>query len=71
MCYAPHGSSEHFWIGDQDDLDEILGGEGGDGLRPKVYVSRGKHASYPVGGTGEPLLQLRSDHIRPDQIRSD
>lgn len=61
VCYAPHSSSEHFWIGDQDDLNEILGGEGGDGLRPRVYVSRGKHAGYPVSGKGELLDQIRLD----------
>lgn len=55
LLFAPHGSEEHFWVRDPEDLEAALGGEGGDGARPRVFVSRGTHASYPVSGTGERL----------------
>lgn len=52
VFYGPHSSHEHFWVRDPDDLQTLMEGEGGDGLRPQVFVSRGKHASYPVAGKG-------------------
>ena len=55
MLFAPRRSEEHFWVRDPKDLEATLGGEAGDGVRPKVFVSRGNHATYPVSGTGERL----------------
>lgn len=49
VFYGPHSSHEHMWIRNEDDLKEILGKD----ERPRVYVSNGKHASYPVSGRGE------------------
>lgn len=46
IFYGPHGSHEHMWIRDVDDLKELIDETG----RPEVYVSLGKHASYPVCG---------------------
>jgi hypothetical protein len=45
ILFRPHGSSEHFWIRNPEDIKQI--GE----QHPKVYVSRGKHAQYPISGT--------------------
>jgi hypothetical protein len=47
VLYQPHGSKEHFWIRDPKDLTKILSG----GTQPIVYVSRGKHACYPLSDT--------------------
>lgn len=46
VLYMPHGSKEHFWIRHRDDLKEILE----KGKRPKVFVSKDKHAQYPQEG---------------------
>lgn len=68
---------------EQADLNEILGGEGGYGARPQVFISRGKHGSYPVGGVGEMLLgnfplvylsprrKIEISHISVGRSRSD
>ncbi|CAM9744573.1 unnamed protein product, partial [Choristocarpus tenellus] len=44
VFYGPHGGTEHFWIRDPMDLVDILGPD----RRPVAYISRGKHANYPV-----------------------
>lgn len=50
VFYGPHSSYEHMWIRHKDDLETILNNQG----RPRVYVSFGKHASYPIHGRGAP-----------------
>jgi hypothetical protein len=54
--FKPHNSSEHFRITDALDIKQILK----DG-HPQVYVSRGKHACYPVPGTVTRYLGVVSD----------
>lgn len=58
VCYRPHGEEEHFWIRDHDDVMRITdNGRHG----PAVYVSRGKHASYPVSGKIWRLFGIGTD----------
>ncbi|KAG5187452.1 hypothetical protein JKP88DRAFT_161772 [Tribonema minus] len=57
VFYTPHSASEHFCISDEADLNIILV----DGVRPRVYVSQGKHAQYPVPGTVRRYLGLAND----------
>ncbi len=45
VLYQPHSKREHFWIRNSEDLQKIC-----DNNRVKIYVSKDKHASYPVGG---------------------
>jgi hypothetical protein len=61
VCYMPHGTAEWYWIRGQSDLQKITNG----GLRPIVYSSRGKHASYPVSGTIYRYLGFANDHCVP------
>lgn len=56
VFFGPHSSFEHFWVRDAGDLEALMGGDGGDGYRPRVFISRGKHASYPIEGTGMSTL---------------
>lgn len=57
VCYFPHASIESFWIRGALDLNDLLV----DG-RPKVFSSRGKHASYPVSGTVWRYGGFANDH---------
>eukprot|EP00903_Cladosiphon_okamuranus_P016537 g15256.t1 len=57
VFYGPHSSFEHMWIRHKDDLKTILNNEG----RPRVFVSLGKHASYPVSGRVVRLFGLGTD----------
>eukprot|EP00904_Undaria_pinnatifida_P003240 jgi/Undpi1/12917/HiC_scaffold_7.g02583.m1 len=70
VFYAPHSGHEHFWIRDHDDIDEIMGGEGGDGYRPEVFISRGKHANYPVSGKIARIFGFANDRCM-DPVASD
>eukprot|EP00904_Undaria_pinnatifida_P003239 jgi/Undpi1/12916/HiC_scaffold_7.g02582.m1 len=70
LLFAPHGSEEHFWVRDPEDLEAALGGEGGDGARPKVFVSRGTHASYPVSGTVYRIFGFAND-VCNDPVESE
>lgn len=50
-CFCPHGLSENYWIDGTDSesgFNELL--DKRDSNRIHVYVSRQKHASYPVSG---------------------
>lgn len=47
LCYTPHGSKEHFWLS-KEDTQTLLKKTGG---TIPIYCSRGKHATYPMGGT--------------------
>ncbi|CAM9291755.1 unnamed protein product [Pylaiella littoralis] len=57
VFYGPHSSHEHMWIRDQNDLNEILNNGG----RPRVFVSRSKHASYPIRGKVYRLVGFGTD----------
>lgn len=43
ICYLPHSSSEHFWIRNKEDLNKLFNKK-----KTKVYISKGKHAMYPI-----------------------
>eukprot|EP00752_Nemacystus_decipiens_P001562 g1526.t2 len=58
VFYGPHGSYEHMWIRHKDDLKTIMDKEG---ARPRVFVSLGKHASYPVHGRVVRLFGFGTD----------
>lgn len=45
ICFTHHGSSEFYWIRHKEDLKELM--KTG---TLQVYVSRGKHSSYPIEG---------------------
>jgi hypothetical protein len=60
VCYMPHGTGEHFWIRGHDLKDILV-----NGTRPKVYASRGKHASYPIPGVIRRYGNLANDHHVP------
>ncbi|CAM9824612.1 unnamed protein product [Scytosiphon promiscuus] len=57
VFYGPHSSFEHMWIRHEDDLESLLDSA----RRPKVYISLGKHASYPVAGRVRRLFGLGTD----------
>lgn len=45
VCFCPHGQTEHFWLSIEDTKSIT------ENNKIKVYVSNGKHASYPIPGT--------------------
>ena len=57
VFYGPHSSHEHMWIRNEDDIKQIIGDTG----RPGVYVSLGKHASYPLSGLVIRLFGVGTD----------
>ncbi|CAN0291607.1 unnamed protein product, partial [Hapterophycus canaliculatus] len=65
VFYGPHSSFEHMWIRHDDDLKSILDSEG----RPKVYISLGKHASYPVSGRVRRLFGLGTDSCQKPRLQ--
>ncbi|CAM9664288.1 unnamed protein product [Sphacelaria rigidula] len=67
VFYGPHSSHEHFWVRNPDDLKRILGE---DGNRPRVYVSNGKHASYPISGKVFRLFGLGTDQCMNPQEKN-
>ena len=46
VCYQPHGIKEHYWLRSDSDLKTVLRGN----AQAKAYVSKGKHAVYPIEG---------------------
>jgi hypothetical protein len=62
VVYMPHGSREHFWIRNAYDLDTILVDRR---TRPTVFVSRGKHAQYPIRGAVMRYFGLLNDTCDP------
>lgn len=61
VIYQPHGTKEHFAIRDKDDIEAILS----KGLRPVVFVARGKHANYPTPGTIWRYFGMANDYCNP------
>lgn len=46
VCYQPHGIKEHYWLRGERDLKTVLHHN----AQPRVYVSKDKHAIYPLQG---------------------
>lgn len=68
VFYGPHSGFEHFWIRNAEDIAAIME----DGLHPRVYISKGKHASYPVEGSGKfkvDSMLNRLNHTLPADSR--
>ena len=66
VCYTPHGQENNFWIKHRDDLGRILA----EGKHPRVFISKGKHATMPV-----PLMRrwggVANDVCRPPRTKLD
>ncbi|CBJ49087.1 expressed unknown protein [Ectocarpus siliculosus] len=65
VFYGPHSGHEHMWIRNKDDVKEILDETG----RPRVYVSLGKHASYPLPGKVTRLFGFGTDNCENPRPR--
>lgn len=63
LCYQPHGTKEHFWIKDLDDLNKICKED-----RAMVYMSKSKHASYPIPGKIYRIYGFGNDNCNPKEL---
>lgn len=70
VCYCPHGLSENFWIPNKD-IHHII--DKNNKNKVHVYISRSKHASYPIDGTiwrhmgfaNDIIISPRTIHLLP------
>lgn len=65
VCFCPHGLDENFWIA-ENDLELILDKNNSDKIH--IFVSRGKHASYPVKGIIWRHFGFANDYNNDDRI---
>ena len=63
LCYQPHGAKEHFWIKDPKDLRKICINN-----NARVYMSKSKHASYPISGTIYRIYGFGNDTCNPKEL---
>lgn len=65
VCFCPHNKEEYFWIGEKD-LSSIQDKNNSDKIH--VYVSKGKHAAYPLRGVIWRNLGFENDCNNDDII---